>query len=307
MVQHRLLRWAVEWSDLPYYGGLASSPGFIQLLWRLIQELTSAAVTPECLERALQGTEPRLAELGRIYRAYWEGARALGGADRLALIPMARDAIRRAPDGVLSDWLLLAFDGFDSLTPAQLDLVQVLAPRVPEMVVMLTGDVVPATPLVWRRFRRTQQDVERVLGIRAEPFPATFDPGQRPSLPEPALRDGGRAPAAHCAGVELLEAPDRARERALGWLKERPCTTACGRETWRCCARPGRLPPLHAADRRRDGPAAPRGGRRSSFWRARYCRRYPRPAALDAAGGARWRRASAALPVAGGGVAVAVL
>lgn len=224
VVQHRLLRWAVEWSDLPYYGGLASSPGFIQLLWRLIQELTSAAVTPECLERALQGTEPRLAELGRIYRAYWEGARALGGADRLALIPMARDAIRRAPDGVLSDWLLLAFDGFDSLTPAQLDLMQVLAPRVPEMVVMLTGDVVPATPLVWRRFRRTQQDVERVLGIRAEPFPATFDPGQRPlaSL-EPALRDGGRAPAAHCAGVELLEAPDRASEvrEALRWLKER--------------------------------------------------------------------------------------
>ena len=224
-VQHRLLRWAVERLDLPYYGRLAGSPGLVQLLQRLVEELAAADACPDQLERALAGvSEPRLTELVSIYRAYREGCRALGCADRVSLVSMARDAVATAPGDALGAWSLLVVDGFDKLTPAQLGLLQALAPHLSEVVVTLTGDLNAAEPHVWRRFRRAQQEVERALGVRAEPLPASAAGEVGPLAPlEPALRDAAPAGAARCSGVELLEAPDRAAEvrEALRWLKER--------------------------------------------------------------------------------------
>lgn len=116
-VQHRLLQWAVEQLDLPHYGRLAGSPGLVQLLRRLTEELAAADACPDQLDRALAGAGPRLAELARIYRAYREGCDALGGVDRATLIALARDAVRNAPAGALRGWALLAVDGSTALPP----------------------------------------------------------------------------------------------------------------------------------------------------------------------------------------------
>lgn len=90
------------------------------------------------------------------------------------------------------------------------------------------GDGGTVTPLVWRRFRRTQHEVEGALGARSEPLPVSrqWGEGSLASL-ESALRGSSPTPSARkgrCAGdIALLEAPDRAREvrEALRWLKER--------------------------------------------------------------------------------------
>jgi RecB family exonuclease len=232
-VQHRLLRSVLQGLDLPYYGRLAASPGLVQLLRRLVEELAAADVNPGRLEGALadMGAEPRLAELARIYRAYCEQRRALGFVDRAALPSLARDAIagrvtghQFGPADAFRGWSLLVVDGFDNLTPAQLALLRVLASRLPEVVVTLTGDVGAAIPLVWRRFRRTQEDLERALGVHAEPLPPSVDrnAGILAHL-EAGLRGVAPGGVHACGGVRMLEVPDRSSEvrEALRWLKER--------------------------------------------------------------------------------------
>jgi len=232
-VEHRLLRSVLQSLELPYYGRLAGSPGLVQLLQRLVEELAAADVSPARLERALAdlGDEPRLTELTRICRAYGEQRRASGFVERVALASLARDALAGQATHHHADaadafrgWSLLVVDGFDNLTPAQLALLQSLASRLAEVVVTLTGDVSTTRPLVWRRFRRTQEEIERALDVRAEPLTAPIH--RTPDILtrlEPKLR--GVAPVAPeaCDRVQMLEVPDRSSEvrEALRWLKER--------------------------------------------------------------------------------------
>lgn len=226
-VQYRLIRAVVDGLSLDNYAPLARRPGFIQVLEHLIGELKAARVDPEAFAGAVEalGSEPRLGELARIYASYQDRLQAQGWADRAGLGWLAVEALEERAPGVARDWPLLAVDGFDDLTEVQLALLKVLAGRVGEMVVTLTGTADGSQrPLAHRRFDRTRRDLEAALGVEAEPLP------EQASCHAPALvhleaglfrRDAAQIEAG--AAVELVEAPNRAAEvrAALRWLKAR--------------------------------------------------------------------------------------
>ena len=225
-VCYRLIRSIVDSLPLYHYAPLAGSPGLIQALGDVIKELKAGMIPAGQFVAAVAatGNEPRLGELALIYAAYQERLQANGWADREGRTWLAWEALRRNPDR-LQEWGLLAVDGFDDLTPAQLALLGALAGRVQQMIVTLTGHIGgPERPLVHRRFRITRRRLEQALGVRATSMPAG-DSGR--VLPLAHLEatlfrsDASRVESADA--VELVEAPDRATEVrvALRWLKAR--------------------------------------------------------------------------------------
>ena len=226
-VQYRLIRSVVAELELDHYAPLTDRPGFIQILEQLIGELKAARIHPDDFAQAVAGMggEPRLGELAQIYAAYQERLQAQGWADRAGLGWLAVEVLEERAPRVACGWSLLVVDGFDSFTSVQMALLKVLANRVGQLILTLTGTTDGRErPLVHRRFDETRRKLEAALGVQATPVP------QQASNQGPALahleaylyralamqKDGSSA-------VELVEAPDRAAEvrAALRWLKAR--------------------------------------------------------------------------------------
>ena len=240
-VQYRLLQAVVASVPLVHYAPLVDRPGFIQVLQRLIGELKSAHVHPDAFAQAVRrmGHEPRLAELARVYEAY-QARLALGSsteadlcrqgwADRAGLGWLAVEAMEQRAPEVGRSWPLLVVDGFDSFTRVQIALLRVLAGRVGELVVTLTGDagtdsVGEERPLAHRRFTATCRDLEQALEVAATPLPSQVchaAPDLR-HLERHLFRSEGPRYEGNGA-VYLIEVPDRSAEAraALRWLKAR--------------------------------------------------------------------------------------
>jgi ATP-dependent helicase/DNAse subunit B len=224
-VQYRLIRSVVDSLSLDHYAPLAARPGFIQILERLIGELKAARIHPDDFAQAVDGMggEPRLVELAQIYAAYQQHLQAQGWADRAGLGWLAVEALEERAPQIACDWPLLIVDGFDNLTSVQLALLKVLASRVGQMVLTLTGTVDGHDrPLVHRRFDDTRRKAEVALDVEAEPLPRQAS-HQTPALAHleahlyrtPAVQEDADG------AVALIEAPDRAAEvrAALRWLK----------------------------------------------------------------------------------------
>jgi ATP-dependent helicase/DNAse subunit B len=224
-VQYRLIRSVVDDLHLKHYAPLVGRPGFVQILERLIAELKAARVHPEAFARAIDrmGPEPRLRELAAVYAAYQARLQAQGWADRAGLGWLAVEALEeRAPDCAL-DWPLLVVDGFDHFTEVQLALLTVLAGRVGEMILTLTGETEGGERRpVHRRFAQTCARCETALDVQARLLPRRTTP-QTPALAhlEVGLFRVDAAQVEAAGAVELVEAPDRAAEvrAALRWLK----------------------------------------------------------------------------------------
>jgi ATP-dependent helicase/DNAse subunit B len=226
-VQYRLIRAIVSEAALDHFSPLRASPGFIQILEQLIAELKAARIWPETFSHAVAalGDEPRLRELANIYTGYQARLQARAWADHAGQAWLAVEALEeRAPD-VAIDWPLVVVDGFDSFTPVQLALLEVLAGRVNDLIVTLTGTVDGSSrPLVHRRFEDTRRQLEEMLGVQAIPLPQQV---RRVALALAHLETHlfrGQAARQDAAGaLELIEAPDRADEvrAALRWLKAR--------------------------------------------------------------------------------------
>lgn len=225
-VQYRLLQGLVQTLDLPHYQPLRDRPGFIDLLQKLIAELKAAHISPDTFGQAVNrlGGEARLAELSHIYRAYetrlaeqaWVDRAGLG---QLALALLERDNAR--PD--LRHTHLLV-DGFDNLTETQLRVLATLAGQTASLTITLTGPTGgPERPLVYHRFAKTRQRLERMLGVPAEPLPDQAT-RQAPALAHlhQHLFEPLSPASPTAAGLTLLEAPDREAEvrAALRWLKQ---------------------------------------------------------------------------------------
>ena len=226
-VQYRLIRAVVDDLPLTHYAPLTDRPGFIQVLEDLIGELKAARIWPDAFTQAVValGGEPRLRELALVYAAYQERLQAQGWADRAGLGWLAVEALEeRAPD-VTRDWPLLVVDGFDNFTPVQLALLEVLASRVENLIITLTGTTDGRErTLAHRRFDQTRQQLEVTLGVQAVPLPEQFS---RQALAlahlERSLFCSEAGQIAATGAVQLIEAPDRASEvrAALRWLKAR--------------------------------------------------------------------------------------
>ena len=226
-VQYRLIRAIVDELPLVHYAPLVDRPGFIQVLKELIAELKAARVWPDTFAQAVAalGDEPRLRELALVYVAYQERVQAERWADRAGLGWLAAEALEeRAPD-VGHDWPLVTVDGFDNFTPVQMALLQVLASRVANLTITLTGAADGcARMLAHRRFDQTRQYLEDNLDVRAVPLPERFSSQVEPLAHlEAALFCSDVAQIDPAGAVELIAAPDRAAEvrAALRWLKAR--------------------------------------------------------------------------------------
>lgn len=226
--QYRLLRALADAAPLQHYATLRTSPGFIQVLLDLIQELKAGGIFPEKLAEAVQslGGEPRLAELALLYEAYQRRLRLERWTDPAGTGWLAAETLESHPD-IGRDWAALFVDGFDDLTTVQIRVLQELAPRVGQMIVTLTGEA-DGRPrgLLHKRFQRTRERLEESLGVKAEPLPALADPpGRAPALVhlERTLFTGARSQEPAGGAVELVAAPDREGEvrAALRWLKSR--------------------------------------------------------------------------------------
>jgi RecB family exonuclease/superfamily I DNA/RNA helicase len=225
-VQYGLMRSVAVSTKPVFYGALTDKPGFIQLLQAFVAEMKAGRIWPEDFLKAVKamGDEPRLRELGLIYEAYQTRLELEGWADYAGLAWLAAERLD-AHEKVATDWPLVILDGFDSFTQVQYDLLKILAARVGELVVTLTGAAGEGQARrVFRRFQKTKERLEKALGAEAESLP------EQSHQPAPALshleatlfeETTGRVPGA--GWVTLLQAPDRAGEvrEALRWLKER--------------------------------------------------------------------------------------
>jgi ATP-dependent helicase/DNAse subunit B len=226
-VQYRLIRRIVDDARLIHYAPLADRPGFVHILVEMIGELKAARIWPETFTQAVAalGDEPRLGELAWIYVTYQQRLQQRRWADRPGLGWLAVEALDERAPHVGSDWPLVVIDGFDNFTPVQLDFLRVLAGRVQEMVVTLTGTTDGSErPLVHRRFQRTRELLEQTLGVDSALLPEHAS-RQAPALAhlEAKLFRGDDGPIDAQGSVELVEAPDRAAEvrAALRWVKAR--------------------------------------------------------------------------------------
>ena len=247
-VQHRLLRGIVdrlcEQGHLQHYAPLRDKPGFIRALRALIQELKQARVRREDLAAAVADQPPRIAELSTVYADYQEWLVESGWTDAEGQGWLAARALEHNP-ALYADLALLVVDGFDEFNPTQLEVLRLLADRVGETLITITGDAASSLPRdsgeIGGRPRTAHRRFVRALSalgaaVRAEPVSfsdhhwegrgdgGTRGRGDEPlahleaSLfePNPVLRPGDDA-------VEFIEARDRRQEvrAALRWLKAR--------------------------------------------------------------------------------------
>ncbi|MDX9955335.1 MAG: PD-(D/E)XK nuclease family protein [Anaerolineae bacterium] len=227
-IQYRLLRSLIAEAPLECYRPLRAMPGFVQAVQDLIRELKAGGVAPEAFAGAIAalGNEPRLADLAWLYTAYQRQLQQHGWADFAGIGWLAAEALEEHPE-IGTHWAVLFVDGFDDLSTVQRRVLHLLAPRIAELTLTLTG--APAGEVrdaVHKRFHRTRQVLESDLGVSAQPLPAADFSGRAAALAhlEATFLTGGELPPVVAQNaLTCIAAPDREGEvrAALRWLKQR--------------------------------------------------------------------------------------
>lgn len=227
-IQYRLLRSLIAEAPLECYRPLRAMPGFVQAVQDLIRELKAGGVAPEAFAEAIAalGNEPRLADLAWLYTAYQQQLQQHGWADFAGIGWLAAEALEEHPE-IGTHWAVLFVDGFDDLSTVQRRVLRLLAPRIAELTLTLTGAPVgEVRDAVHKRFHRTRQVLESDLGVSAQPLPAADFSGKAAALAhlEATFLTGGELPPVVAQNaLTCIAAPDREGEvrAALRWLKQR--------------------------------------------------------------------------------------
>lgn len=225
-VQRRVIRSVVRELPLAHYAPLTGLPGFVQVLNDIIDQLKAARIDPASFEAAVatHNDQPRLRELADIYAAYQARLRDEGWADEAGLGWRSVEALENDASRLVSDCSVLLVDGFDDFTLVQLDLLMLLAHRLPRMVITLTGNRDGREGrLPHRRFDRTLQELVEALGVKPRPLPQVELHRATALTQLAADLFQTEAPGSHRdqRTVELMELPNQAQEvrAALRWLK----------------------------------------------------------------------------------------
>jgi ATP-dependent helicase/DNAse subunit B len=210
---------------LSFFSSIYLKPGFARALHESIQELKRARITPEQFADAVRGRSARLEELARLYAAYQQRLFGPDWADGegqgwLAALALEHDA------NLARGWRLLVVDGFDEFNPTQLQVLRLLATRVDETLITLTGD--PARPsqdarLAHRRFARARAAIESALpSCQPVSIPPRSSTAPLAFL-EATLFESISTQNPTDNAIQLIEAPHRSEEirAALRWLKAR--------------------------------------------------------------------------------------
>ncbi len=242
--RHRLLRLAVDdlaaAGELPFYAALVARPGFIAALEGLTFELKGANLGATDFSAALTqiAAPPRLTELAAIFARYEALLDANGWTDRSGLGRLALAALQRETPTL--PWAPVFFDGFDSFTEVQREVMAALAARIPDIVVLLTRPANAEAAAVHRLFAETATQLSARLGSAVKTLTQRREDRKGETLGDLASLREIAVLAEHlftnvptgadaAADVTLLAAADRAGEvrAALRWLKERIVADGC--------------------------------------------------------------------------------
>lgn len=225
-VQVRLLRAIVddlcERGVMRYYAALRRRPGFVLALRNAIQELKRSRILPGDFAAAAHGLGPHLEELAEVYTAYQDWLRRENWADLEGRGWLAAIALEKKL-ALGADLRLLAVTGFDEFNPTQLSVLALLAPRVRETLLSLTGSIASPHRLAHRRFQRAQQALAANLDFQVETLvPVTLLAPAIAHL-EANLFENQQTEIIDQQSVEFLEAQTRSSEAraALRWIKTR--------------------------------------------------------------------------------------
>lgn len=226
-VQYRLVLSILDALPLEHYTPLRNKPGFIYALLGAIAELKAGRIWPESFALAVEhmGAAQRLVEIADVYIRYQQHMHANQWADDAGMGWLAAEALE-ADTHLCSDWPVLFVDGFDDLTPVQIDVLNPLADRIPQMTITLTGEIENTGRMVHRRYNRTRARLlDHLPGLQVastQPLSTGERPPELAHL-ESTLLDSDAVYDAPCRCVDMVAAPNRETEVrvALRWLKHR--------------------------------------------------------------------------------------
>ena len=206
-----------EAGELRVFGGIAHTPGFVQIIADFIYELKATLVQPEAYAAAALTDKDH--DLAGLYADYQAILQQHDLVDREGEGWLALEALQAEPE-LGADLELFVVDGFDQFTPLQARLLTLLGARAQESIVTLT--TVPGQEEgVGRRFARA---LDRLLRTHAEAglavdvleLEAAPEEGHHPALLHltEALYRSPVAVRSPAGIVRLLEAPEPATEVA---------------------------------------------------------------------------------------------
>ena len=225
--QLKLLGSLLENMDLSYYQGIWDKPGFAQAVLAIIRELESGKIEPLVFLESVKKIDQtgRLEELAFIYREYRNELFKNSWMDPAVQVWRAAEALADSPD-MCPNWDSLIIDGFDDLSPVQMDLIITLSRILPDVTITVTGrEQESDRPLVHKRFDRLRKGLEAQQQVKTINFkeedkkgnPDLFDMLEQ-SLFSIAL-DSSLDPGDQ---INMVAVPDREYEvrSAFRWIKK---------------------------------------------------------------------------------------
>ena len=225
--QIKLLQSVLDSLPLKYYQKIKHKPGFAQTLLAIIRELEAGMITPASFLSATQEltNDARLNELALVYHKYRDQLTENNWVDTTGLVWVAVDILAGQPD-IHLDWDSLIVDGFDDLSPVQLELIISISQILPDVTVTITGAGEGATrPLVHKRFNHLRTEIENKQDIEYLYRADKKDPGEDglfeelekilfSNIVEEPLEAGDR--------IKMVAVPDREGEvrAAFQWIKK---------------------------------------------------------------------------------------
>lgn len=220
-VLHATIRSARAQGRLSYYTPISEMPGFLRGAKEALEELRLARVQPaEFLEWSGQN-EAMPTDLAHIYEQHVANWERIDWVDHQGVNERAIQALQSDP-ALVSDWRLLAIDGFDSFNNAQLAIMRLLCEKVPELLITLPGTA-QMNRNAHRRFARSLRRITELIPAKLETlsFPSRL-PVALAHLESQMFEAGAEAKPSNGA-VYLIEARSQQEEarEALRWLKMR--------------------------------------------------------------------------------------
>jgi len=214
----RLIDEAVAQGDLPYFGPIADSRGFVDLVAEWIAEFKRVEIWPEQFEQAChqRGSTAKDRELQGLYASYQAYLNKHHLFDSEGRLWSARERLGSGQFGPYARLRLAVVDGFTDFTRTEHEMLEFLAERLEEIYITLPLDDVGDRRELFAKSVATREALAARHGaMSVKHFPRE----KRPNWPALAhveaelFKDPRRvAPAGDSAGIEILAAAGRLNE-----------------------------------------------------------------------------------------------
>jgi ATP-dependent helicase/nuclease subunit B len=203
--------------DLPYFGGIVHTPGFIRVVAEFIYELKQNRVDPDAFNAAASAPKDR--ELARVYSTYQERLKTNDLVDREGQGWLALAVLEKQTE-LAKNVAFLLVDGYDQFTPVQAELLTLLAACARDTLITLTT-VPEREDTAGRRFKQAYERLEKHHQDAGQAFvvdaPNQWLDHRHPDLQrlvEQIFRLRATPAPPPGDAMRLLEAPDPAQEVA---------------------------------------------------------------------------------------------